>query len=101
MRASGFSPLREEFERLVVVGAACIASCQTQSCLTSRATFGQLRTFSIPTEFRESFTSRPSSQRFLSTVDMAFHLTHRYGSMSSGEQSPDFESLLRELDDRP
>jgi hypothetical protein len=32
---------------------------------------------------------------------MAFHLTHRYGSMSSGEQSPDFESLLRELDDRP
>lgn len=32
---------------------------------------------------------------------MAFHLTHRYGSMSSGEQSSDFAALLRELDDRP
>lgn len=32
---------------------------------------------------------------------MAFHLTHRYGAMDSGEPDSDFAALLRELDDRP
>ena len=32
---------------------------------------------------------------------MAFHLTHRYGSMNPGDSSTDFVALLRELDERP
>lgn len=32
---------------------------------------------------------------------MAFHLTHRYGSVDPGDSSWDFAALLRELEDRP
>jgi hypothetical protein len=32
---------------------------------------------------------------------MAFHVTHRYGAMTSNPPSTTFASLLRELDERP
>jgi hypothetical protein len=32
---------------------------------------------------------------------MAFHVTHRYGAMTSNPPSSTFASLLRELDERP
>ncbi|BFO57017.1 hypothetical protein AVXHC19_38200 [Acidovorax sacchari] len=32
---------------------------------------------------------------------MAFHLTHRYGSMSTGDEASDLSGLLGELDERP